>query len=323
MSTLHPHDLERPGGTTRYWTGGTTGPTVVFLHGATLDHRAWEPQVEALADGFRVVVPDLRGHGGSTGPFDFEGAVQDVLAVLDEVAAPTVVLVGLSLGANIAQEVLHRDPDRVQALVVADATCNTAARSPWAAQLTVAALNTQAILVGSAFGRSAARATAVDPKVQAYAREVNAHRSNSETIAILSSLLTTGLRAEPDYRFPVATLLVHGDRDRIGDIASGTRAWAAREPLAEYAVIPGAGHTSNLDNPEAFTAVLRTFLERATSSIGPGPAPVTAPSEPGAFLRLFREVMWSEFAAQVRIAHRSVVRLVTRTVAWLRGRPVD
>jgi pimeloyl-ACP methyl ester carboxylesterase len=254
-------------GTIRYWTRGTTGPTVVLLHGATLDHRAWAPQADALSDGFRVVVPDLRGHGESSGRFDFEDAVQDVLALLDQVSAPKVVLVGLSLGANIAQEVLHRDPDRVQALVVADATCNTATRAPWAAPMTVAALNAQALLVGDDFGRYAAQATAVDPQVQAYALEVGAQRSNHETVAILSSLLSTALRSEPTYRLPVPTLLVHGDRDRIGDIATGTRDWAEREPLAEYAVIPGAGHASNLDNPEEFTAVLRAFLDRVTSPL--------------------------------------------------------
>ena len=265
MFTLHPHEL----GTTRYWTGGTTGPTVVFLHGATLDHRAWAPQAEALGDGFRVVVPDLRGHGGSTGRFEFEDAVQDVIALLDHLPTSKVVLVGLSLGANIAQEVVHRDPDRVLALVVADATCNTAVRVPWAAPMTVAALKAQAMVAGDGFGRHAAQVTAIDPEVQTYALEANAHRSNDETVAILSSLLTDALRSDPTYRLPVPTLLVHGDSDRIGDIADGTRAWARREPLAEYAVIPGAGHASNLDNPEVFTAVLRGFLERV--------APVSEP----------------------------------------------
>ena len=102
--------------------------------------------------------------------------------------------------------------------------------------------------------------------MQAYALEANAHRSNRETVAILSSLLTTALHPDPTYRLPVPTLLVHGDCDRIGDIAGGTRDWAKREPLAEYAVISGAGHASNLDNPEEFTAVLRAFLDRATPS---------------------------------------------------------
>jgi 3-oxoadipate enol-lactonase len=278
MSTLHPHDLVRPDATIRYWTGGTTGPTVVLLHGATLDHRAWAPQTDALTDRFRVVVPDLRGHGRSTGPFDFEDAVQDVLALLDQVAVPKVVLVGLSLGANIAQEVLRREPDRVHALVVADATCNSAARAPWAGAMTVAALTTQAVLAGESFGHYAARFIAVDPQVQAYALEANADRSGRETVAILSSLLNGALRPDPTYRLPVPALLLHGDRDQVGDIATGTRAWAQREPSAEYAVIPDAGHASNLDNPEYFTVVLRAFLERVTASLEPADGSATKPA---------------------------------------------
>ena len=265
---LSVHDLPRPGATIRYWTGEPTGPTVLLLHGATLDHRAWLPQAEVLADRFHVVVPDLRAHGESTGRFDFAEAVQDVLALIDLLPARKVVLVGLSLGANIAQEVLHRIPERVQAVVVADATCNTAPRSPWEVPMTVAALNAQAMATGDDFARYAAEATAVDPDVQAYALEANAHRSNHETVAILASLLSGGLRSEPAYRFPVPALLVHGDRDHIGDIATGTRTWAQREPLAEYAVIPAAGHASNLDNPEVFTAVLEAFLDRVA---GQGP----------------------------------------------------
>ena len=65
---------------------------------------------------------------------------------------------------------------------------------------------------------------------------------------------------------------------QIGDIASTTRAWAQREPLAEYAVIPEAGHASNLDNPEEFTAVLQVFLDRAIRPLELVDGPVTARS---------------------------------------------
>jgi pimeloyl-ACP methyl ester carboxylesterase len=128
--------------------------------------------------------------------------------------------------------------------------------------MTVGLLNTQAMLPGDAFARHAAHQTALDPDVRTYALTVNAHRSNNETVAILASLLTGALRPDPDYRTPVPLLLLRGDRDQIGDIATGTAAWARREPLAEYAVIPQAGHASNLDNPEAFTEALLDFLDR-------------------------------------------------------------
>jgi 3-oxoadipate enol-lactonase len=278
MTPLSAHDLARPDATIRYWTGGTAGaPTIVLLHGATLDHRAWSPQVDALQDRFAIVVPDLRAHGVSTGRFDFDDAVDDILALLAELPARRVVLVGLSLGANIAQAVVHRDPARVRAVVIADAVCNTVPRQPLAASMTVAALTAQAMFSGDGFARHAAHITATDPAARAYVLEANAHRPNREIVAILSSLLISALRPDPDYRLPVPALLVHGDRDSIGDIATSTRAWAQREPLAEYAVIPFAGHASNLDNPAAFTAVLLPFLDRVASL--PHPAAATAENE--------------------------------------------
>src|SRR3954454_15163102 len=146
MSELDAHDLVRPEATLRYWTGGAAGGRiVVLLHGATLDHRAWSPQVEALQESFQLVVPDLRAHGESTGSFDFDAAVEDVFALLDELSVGSVVLVGLSLGGNLAQEVVRRAPGLVSAIVVADATCNSGARHPLATSLTVTALNTHAM----------------------------------------------------------------------------------------------------------------------------------------------------------------------------------
>jgi 3-oxoadipate enol-lactonase len=275
MTQLHSHDLARPDATIRYWTGGAAAatPTVVFLHGATLDHRAWHPQTDALRPRFHVIAPDLRGHGSSTGRFDFTAAVEDIIALLDHLPGPPVVLVGLSLGANIAQEVIRRRPDLVGGLVAADTTCNTADRHPLAATTTIAALRVQALWAGNEFARQAARATATDPQVQNYVLEVNAHRSNEETIDILTCLLTNALRPDPSYRLPVPALLVHGQLDHIGDIATDMRGWAHREPLARYAVIPDAGHASNLDNPAVFTNLLIEFIDQLPPTAATEPPP--------------------------------------------------
>src|SRR4051794_29360990 len=103
MTPLQSHDLARPDATIRYWTGGPNdAPTVVFLHGATLDHHACPPQPAALPPRFHVVPPDLRGHGSPAGRFDSTPAVEDALPLPDPLPAPPLVLVGLSLGANIA-----------------------------------------------------------------------------------------------------------------------------------------------------------------------------------------------------------------------------
>ena len=223
------------------------------------------------------MVPDLRAHGESTGSFDFEAAVHDVLALLDELPAGRVVLVGLSLGGNLAQEVVCRAPERVAAIVVADATCNTGARHPLAASMTVAALNAHAMLPGDHFARYAAQMIALDPQVQRYALDANAHRptgrpSHPDLAAHRRAAARAGLPAAG------ARLLVHGHLDQLGDIALSTRAWAQREPLAEYVVIPAAGHASNLDNPAVFTAALLAFLDRV---LGPGEEEPPSPTEHG------------------------------------------
>jgi Alpha/beta hydrolase family len=86
-----------------------------------LDHQAWAPQATALAGRYRVVVPDLRGHGESpiAGAFRFGDVVADIEALLDEIgAAAPVVLGGLSLGGNAAPQHVPTDdtvPEHVPA----------------------------------------------------------------------------------------------------------------------------------------------------------------------------------------------------------------
>jgi pimeloyl-ACP methyl ester carboxylesterase len=106
---------------------------------------------------------------------------------------------------------------------------------------------------------------------------VNETRPIRDSIHILSSMLSEALHPEETYRLPVPTLLMHGDGDQIGDIAQGTRAWASREPLAEY--VPRARHASNQDNPAAFNAALISFRDRVlgpvdAASAQPGPVGV-------------------------------------------------
>jgi len=268
VTTLRRHELVRSDTTIRYWIGGhEAGPPLVFLHGATLDHRAWKTQVDALRSRYRIIVPDLRAHGESqvTGPFTFGAAVDDVVALLDELDLDHIGLVGLSLGGNIAQEIVHGDPSRVAALVVADATCNTSARHEWQTAIAIAALAGFGIVAREPFLQATANVTARDVDVQRYVREVNASRSTRDTLQILRAMLDEALHPDPTYRLPIPTLLMHGDGDQLGDIATGTRAWAGGEPLAEYVTIPGARHLSNQDNPEAFNAALVSFLDRTLS----------------------------------------------------------
>lgn len=257
--------LTRPDATISFWDHGSPdAPMVLFLHGAALDHRAWDPQVRALRDRFRVVTVDLRHHGASPADahFRFDDAVADVLELLEVLRAERVAVVGLSLGGNIAQELVRRAPERVDALVVADATCNAAPRRVAEKVAAVAAIRYLAVYPRWLFLRGAELVTAEDPAARAYVRATTATMRQRDVVRVLTSLVSTALRPDPEYRLPVPTLILHGDRDRVGDIAAGSERWARGQLHAEHRVVPSASHLSNLDAPEAFNRYLGDFLDR-------------------------------------------------------------
>src|SRR6478735_1343852 len=205
MSTdTERRELIRPDATIAYWVSGPErAPVVLLLHGATLDHRAWDAQVDELTPQYRVVVPDLRGHGESTleGAFRFDDAVDDVVALLDEVDTGTPMVVGgLSLGGNVAQEIVHRDPDRVDALVVADSTCNTAPRHPLAAPLTIATLAAMALGNRARFMQNAAAVTARRRAPLRAGRQRGPHRDRGRA----DPRLAAGGRPAPRAGLPAA-----------------------------------------------------------------------------------------------------------------------
>lgn len=300
---MEPGTLIRPDARISYWDEGPRdAPMVLFLHGAGLDHRAWDPQTRALSDRYRVVTMDLRHHGESSarGGFRFDDAVADVLELLEHLRAEHVAVVGLSLGGNIAQELVRRAPERVDALVLADTTCNAAPRPGLQKEAGIAAIRSLAWYPRPLFLQLAARVTADDPAARDYVRDATASMPQGDVVRVLTSLLGAGLRPDPEYQLPVPTLILHGDHDRLGDIALDSGHWARTQARAEHAVVPAASHLSNLDAPEAFTERLASFLDRhlpprppgAPAPTTPGPAPRSDETERPRTRALSRHLPW-------------------------------
>ncbi len=109
---LSEHTLLRAGCPLHYWTGGLAGrPWLVFMHGATMDHRMFTAQVEAFAADYRVLVWDARGHGRSQpigADFSLTLCAEDMLAILDAEGIDRAILCGQSLGGYIAQQRYRR-----------------------------------------------------------------------------------------------------------------------------------------------------------------------------------------------------------------------
>nr|WP_221379436.1 alpha/beta fold hydrolase [Actinoplanes polyasparticus] len=243
------------------------GRPLVLVHGHPFDRSMWAPQVAALTgSGWRVITADLRGYGTTTvveGSTPLPVFARDVAALLDHLSLDDVVLGGLSMGGQIVMECYRQFPSRIRALLLADTFPR--ADTPEA--------------------RSHRRATA--DRLEAEGMTGYAEQNLAKMIApynveampaVAGHVMTMMLgappagaaaalrgRAErPDYRdlltgVTVATLIVVGRDDEFTPVADAEQMHALI-PGSALAVIEGAGHLPNLEQPVAFNKALDTFL---------------------------------------------------------------
>lgn len=238
-------------------------PAVVFLHGAGVDHAMFDAQVHAAAAaGHRVVTGDLRGHGESRlyGGVSFAAsdALDDLAALLDRLGVHRPVLVGHSLGGNLAQEYVRRHPDRVSGLVVVDSTWNAGPLGRldrWGLRI---AAPTLSLIPAKRLPGLMARASATTPAAIAYAEARFTAMPKSRFLDVWRATASL-VQPDPTYRTPVPLALIRGDRDSTGNIATAMPRWAAAEGVTERAV-PDAGHLAPLDAPAAVSSALLEFL---------------------------------------------------------------
>jgi 3-oxoadipate enol-lactonase len=110
--------------------GAEDAPVVVLSNSLGATRGMWDPQVPVLAERYRVVTYDTRGHGSSPappGPYSLDDLVDDLVALLDEVGAGRAHVAGLSLGGMTAMRLAAREPERVHRLAV---LCTSAKPDP-------------------------------------------------------------------------------------------------------------------------------------------------------------------------------------------------
>lgn len=258
-----PTILERRGCPLHYWlTGPIDAPLIVLTHGATADHRLFDRQIAPLTDRYRVLTWDMRGHGQSRPmgiPFTVPGAVEDLVAILDTIGVQTAIFGGQSTGGYVAQELVFRYPERVQALVMIDCICITfrlSAVERFMLKLTPALLKwyPRDLLI-----RQSVESSTITQEGYAYLEAAMSVLSKHELVTILAGV-TDCLHEEPHYQITHPMLLVHGDQDNLGNIKKDAPRWADRDPNCTFRVIPDAGHLSNMDNPAFFNRLLLEFL---------------------------------------------------------------
>lgn len=237
-----------------YWSveGPADAPPIVFLHGAIVG-GIWGPQVRALRDRYRCITVDLPGHGRLAAvPFTFDAAVDVVTTVIDRVAGGRALVVGLSLGGYVGMATAGQAPERVRGLVAADASLEPRGLAGLGVLLYAVLLHwlpaglVREVNLGL-FRRGYGRAVAAE-----LAASFDARPGGRGVLALVRQRFRERLRA---YGGPV--LVLNGDRDVI--FVAGERRFVAGLPNVRVERIAGAGHLSNLDRPDDFTAAIVRF----------------------------------------------------------------
>ncbi|SEP52716.1 alpha/beta fold hydrolase [Amycolatopsis saalfeldensis] len=255
------YDDHRPG------NPGTTGLPLLLVHGHPFDRSMWRPQAEHFARrGHRVVVPDLRGYGESSGPAvtSLAGFSRDLIALADQLGLAEFVLGGLSMGGQIVMQTVRDHPGRVSALLLADTfpTEETAegkvARNAVADRLLVEGMARYAdeLLPKMVSAETLQNRPDVAKHVLTMMRDAPAEGAAAALRA----------RAErPDYRevlehLGVSTLVVVGSEDEFTPVSDAELMHRLVAGSA-LAVVRGVGHLPNLERAAEFNDVFGRFLD--------------------------------------------------------------
>jgi pimeloyl-ACP methyl ester carboxylesterase len=255
--------------------GPSDGVPVLLVHGHPFDRSMWRPQAEALvAAGYRVILPDLRGYGASgvperTGWSDF---AEDLAGLLQRAGVPRAVVVGLSMGGQIAMEFHRLHPHRTAALVLADTSPvaeteeGRAGRNALADRLLAEGMDGYAAEVLDRM--ILPRHVTGLPEVAAQVTGMMRATAPAGAAAALRA------RAErPDYRASlgdarVPVLLLVGAGDTYTPVAEAEAMHRLIDDSV-LAVVPDAAHLPHLEQPQRFNAELLAFLGSRREALRP------------------------------------------------------
>ena len=260
-------------GTRLHYEEAGSGTPVIFIHEFAGDHRSWEPQMRFFARMFRCITYSARGFPPSDVPEDGTRYSQahardDVIAVLDHLKIDRAHVVGLSMGGFAALHVGITYPQRALSLAIAgcgygaepdkkvkfQAECEAAAasfESDWKAAAQKYAL-----------GPTRVQFHNKDPRGWAeFAQQLAEHSPKGQALTMRGvQMRRPSLYELVDdmKRIDVPALIVTGDED---DPCLEPALLMKRSiPNAGLVVLPRAGHTINIEDPEAFNAAVADFL---------------------------------------------------------------
>lgn len=249
-----------------YWVLGD-GPAVVLLHPFPVHHEFWLPAAASLSTRYRLVMPDLRGHGESDvgeGPATMEKHAADIVRVMDDADVRRAPIVGVSIGGYAIFEFWRRYRPRVSALVL----CNTKAPADKddarAARLQAAndvlERGAEPFFEGMVQKVLSKTTRETRPNISAEALRMMSKMSPQDVAEVQRGMAQRPDSVETLKTINVPALLITGDEDMMTGVAEA-ELMHRQISGSQIKVIPKAGHYSPFEQPDLVGRVLRQFLD--------------------------------------------------------------
>lgn len=248
-----------------YDGGPKSAPAIVMIHGYTADKDVWPRFARHLIDDYRIVIPDLAGHGETAfdPAWDYSIAAQAerVAGLMDALAIDRAHIIGNSMGGHITAYFAIHYPQRSLSATPIDPA---GVKSPQLSDMEkMLALGDNPFLVRSAedfqrfYPMTMARPPwlpgfVLDAKAETYAQRRERHTQ------IFEDIHATSVQANL-AQLTVPALLIWGDQDRLIHV-SAVEVWQAGVPNLQVKVLPGIGHMPMVEVPAETAEIYRTFL---------------------------------------------------------------
>lgn len=257
-------------GCNHFYTEAGSGPEAVFFGpGFLLTRRAFAPQVEALQKRYRCVAPDWRGQGRSEVAergYSLPALARDAADIIGRLGLAPCHYVGFSMGGFVGYRLALQRPDLLQSLTLIDTTARAEPfgnRLQYTLMLLVARiLGYPELLLQRVLSLLFSPAFLNDPTRQDEVERWKETIASNDPRGVFRVGLGIFYRESVSERLPeitVPTLIVVGADDALFSVETA-RAEAERLPDARLEILPNAGHSTPIEQPEAVTDVLRSFL---------------------------------------------------------------
>ena len=234
-----------------------TGKPLVLVHGYPLDHSIWDEVASFLKTDFDIILPDLRGFGGSDiveSQYKISDMAAEIAGLLDKLGIEKAVIAGHSMGGYISLAFARAYPDRVAGVgliasqALADVPANKTVRYEAAAEIMKSGVEPVA--------ESMSAKLTPDKRVQAYVRELIASQRPAGLAGALKAM------AERDDSFPILSsfefpvVVIHGALDALIPVQRAQEI-KAEIPHATLTKLPGIGHMPMMEDPQSTANTLR------------------------------------------------------------------